>query len=83
MYACYTDNGKMLTVLVSVRHCRDLAQHVSRPVTECQISFLGNVYGCLTLKGAHIGRAPVPLDEHSCSGDIVYFLGLLDVSIIG
>jgi len=65
-----------LTVFVSMRHYQDLAQHVARPVAECQISFLGNVYGCLTLKGTHIGRAQVPLDEHSCSGDIVFFLGM-------
>jgi len=63
-----------LTVLMSVRHCRDLALHVSRPVAECQISFLGNVYGCLTLKALTKGVHKFLLMNTTT---VVYFLGLI------
>jgi len=52
-----------------------LAQHVSRPVAECPISFVGNVCGCLKLQSTHIRHAQVTLDKHNRSGNIRLFSG--------
>jgi len=46
----------VLNEVVSVRNCRELARHVSRPVVECPIAILGNNCECLKLQDTQIAR---------------------------